>query len=57
MLLEINGEPINKFNQLKEAVEKSTGSSISLKVWRDAKYFKQQLFPKERTYLNLKVGS
>ena len=55
VILEINGEPISKFNQLKEAVEKSSGSSIGLTVWRDAKYFKRQLFPKERTYLNLKV--
>ena len=32
VILEINGEPIKKFNQLKEAVEKSSGSSISLKA-------------------------
>ncbi|GIR43779.1 MAG: hypothetical protein CM15mP54_06330 [Paracoccaceae bacterium] len=46
VILEINGEPIKKFNQLKEAVEKSSGSSIGLKVWRDAKIFQTTIIPK-----------
>jgi len=46
IILEINGEPISKFNQLKEAVEKSSGSSIGLTVWRDAKIFQTTIIPK-----------
>ena len=46
VILEINGEPINKFNELKEAVEKSSGSSIGLTVWRDAKIFQTTIIPK-----------
>ena len=46
VILEINGEPISKFNQLKEAVEKSSGSSIRLKVWRDATIFQTTIIPK-----------
>tara|TARA_B100000886_G_scaffold337109_1_gene297181 strand:- start:6 stop:1337 length:1332 start_codon:yes stop_codon:yes gene_type:complete len=46
VILEINGEPINKFNQLKEAVEKSAGSPISLTVWREEKIFQTTIVPK-----------
>ena len=46
VILEINGEPISKFNQLKEAVEKSSGYSIGLKVWRDATIFQTTIIPK-----------
>ena len=46
IILEINGKPISKFNQLKEAVEKSSGSSIGLTVWRDAKIFQTTIIPK-----------
>ena len=46
VILEINGEPINKFNQLKEAVEKSAGSPINLKVWREEKIFQTTIMPK-----------
>ena len=46
VILEINGEPINKFNQLKEAVEKSAGSPINLTVWREEKIFQTTIVPK-----------
>ena len=46
VILEINGEPINKFNQLKEAVEKSAGSPINLTVWREEKTFQTTIVPK-----------
>ena len=46
VILEINGEPINKFNQLKEAVEKSAGSPINLTVWREEKIFQTTIIPK-----------
>ena len=46
VILEINGEPINKFNQLKEAVEKSAGSPINLTVWREEKIFQTKIVPK-----------
>jgi len=46
VVLEINGEPINKFNQLKDAVEKSTGSPIDLTVWREEKIFQTTIKPK-----------
>ena len=46
VILEINGEPINKFNQLKEAVEKSAGSPINLTVWREEKIFQTTILPK-----------
>ena len=46
VILEINGEPINKFNQLKEAVEKSAGSPINLTVWREEKIFQTTIMPK-----------
>ena len=46
VILEVNGQPISKFNQLKEAVEKSSGSSLGLKVWRDATIFQTTIFPK-----------
>ena len=46
VILEINGEPINKFNQLKEAVEKSAGSPINLTVWREEKKFQTTIVPK-----------
>ena len=46
IILEINGEPINKFNQLKDVVEKSTGSSINLTVWREEKIFQTTIVPK-----------
>ena len=46
VILEINGGPINKFNQLKEAVEKSAGSPINLTVWREEKIFQTTIVPK-----------
>ena len=46
VVLEINGEPITKFNQLKDAVEKSTGSPIDLTVWREEKIFQTTIKPK-----------
>ncbi len=46
VISEINGEPINKFNQLKDAVEKSTGSPINLTVWREEEIFQTTITPK-----------
>jgi len=46
VILKINGEPINKFTQLKDVVEKSTGSSINLTVWREEKIFQTIILPK-----------
>ena len=46
VILKINGQPINKFNQLRDAVEKSTGSTINLTVWREEKIFQTKITPK-----------
>ena len=46
VILEINGEPINKLNQLKDAVEKSTGSPINLTVWREEEIFQTTIMPR-----------
>ena len=54
VILEINGEPIKKFNQLKEAVE-NLQIFYRLKVWRDAKIFQTTIIPKREDIPNLKA--
>ena len=46
VIIGINNQPINKFNQLKEAVEKSNGLPTDLTVWREARTFQTTIIPK-----------